>query len=74
MNFRNMGWEGGVVPQKFFYYHPDSGEIGQAEDVSELSRAEAFAVHYQLLNKAQPGWIVVDSTDEAEMARVQAQI
>lgn len=62
------------MPRNYFYYHPESGEVGPAEDVSSLSRSEAFAVHYRLLNKAQPGWIVVDSQDEAEMARVEARI
>lgn len=62
------------MPRNYFYYHPESGEVGATEDVSDLSRSEAFAVQYRLLTKAAPGWIVVDSHDEAEMARVQAQI
>lgn len=62
------------MPRNYFYYHPESGEVGTSEDVTELSRAEAFAVHFRLLNKAKPGWIVVDNQNEAEMARVQAQI
>lgn len=60
------------MPRKIFYYHPETGEIGASEDVTDKSRVEHFTINFQMLNRAKPGWVVVDSEDEAEMARVRS--
>lgn len=59
------------LTRKLFYYCPDTGEISNECDVSDLTPEQITAAHYLLLIKARPNVIVVDSDDAEEMARIK---
>ena len=60
------------MPRSFFYYNNETGERGESRDLSGLSDGEIFRVEYQMLNRCEGPWVLIDSHDPVAMASLKA--
>lgn len=60
------------MSRSFFYYNNETGERAEGRDVSGLSDGEIFSIEYQMLNRCEGPWILIDSADADAMASLKS--